>query len=193
MEPVTFKLTFKPNPGRLTAQRVIGLALAVGGGGLGCCFLLVGVLLLPVLLNAESTSGGSALWGLVFPVAGLLFLVFFVGMGAALALSHTGELVQLTAGSIVHAQGKSSTALPLTEITNLQVRYAPGYRTPGHWVLVISGQSGQLIELDIPQPGYLAAFDVLPILRELLPRLPCTVRIDPRVQGYAATGQMRFG
>jgi hypothetical protein len=98
--------------------------------------------------------------------------------------------VHLTSDSIIYAQGKISTTLPLPEIIRVQGKFIRNPHGAGHWALSISGRSGDSIELDIGQPGYLATFDVMPIAKELLPRLPAAAEIDPRIRGYAATGQM---
>lgn len=181
-------ITYKPNPGRLRGRRILGGVLAVGGGCLGCLLFLGGLLMLPLFL--ENAHRGARLWGFMFPLTGLAFLIVFVGAGVLVGFRHAGDRVHLTSDSIIYAQGKISTTLPLPEIIRLQAKFIRNPRGAGHWALSISGRSGDSIELDIGQPGYLATFDVMPIAQELLPRLPAAAEIDPRIRGYAATGQM---
>lgn len=183
-------ITYKPNSGRLLGRRILGGVLAVGGGGLGLLIFLAGLLAIPLFLEAANSQKGSRLWGLMLPLTGLVFVIVFVGAGALLAFSHTGDRVQLTSDSLIYAQRKISTTLPLPEIIRVQSKFIRNPRGAGHWALSISGRSGDSIELDIAQPGYLATFDVMPIAKELLPRLPAAAEIDPRVRGYAATGQI---
>jgi hypothetical protein len=182
-------ITYKPNPGRLLGRRILGGFLAVGGGCLGFVVLLAGVLTLPLFLQADNAHIGARLLGFMLPLTGLAFIIAFVGAGALLAFSHTGDRVHLTSDSIIYAQRKISTTLPLHEIIRVQGKFIHNPRGAGHWVLSISGRSGDSIELDIGRPGYLATFDVMPIAKELLPRLPAAAEIDPRIRGYAASGQ----
>ncbi len=183
-------VTYKPNPGRLLGRRIFGAVLALGGGGLGLVILLGGILTLPLFLEADKAHPGARLWGFLFPLVGLVFLMGFVGAGVMVAFRHARDRVHLTSDSIVYARSKTRTTLPLPEISRVQGKFVRNPRVPGHWVLSISGRSGDSIELDIGQQGYLAMFDVMPIAKELLPRLPASAEIDPRIRDYAATGQV---
>lgn len=183
-------ITYRPNLERLRGRRILGGVLAVGGGCLGSLLFLGGVLILPLFLEAENAHKGARLWGLMFPLTGLAFFIVFVGVGAMVGFRHGGDRVYLTSDSLIYAQGKISTALPLPEIIRVQGKFMRNPRGAGHWALSISGRSGDSIELDIGQPGYLATFDVMPIAKELLPRLPAAAEIDPHIRRYAATGQM---
>jgi hypothetical protein len=180
---------FKPNPARFTARRIFGGVLAVGGGGLGCLLLLIGLFLLPALLRAAKSNPG-ALWGLMVPISGLLFLVVFVGFGAVLAFKGSGDCVRLGPEAIAVTNGKVTTTLSLADINSLGSMFVRDSPRAGHWALVIAAGSGATIELGIAQCGYLAIFDVRPILAQLIPRLAATVRIDPVIRGYATSGTM---
>lgn len=183
-------LIFKPDRSRNTARRVFGTTLALGGGGLGCAFLLIGLLLIPVALEGAKTNKG-ALWLFMVPAAGLLFILVFGGFGVVLWRTGASESVVLSAEAIVLDTGKAATTLYLHEIASLDATWVWDSPRAGHWALVISAQSGGRIELGIAQGAYLAIFDVRPILRALLPLLSPTVQIDPRIQAYATTGSMQ--
>lgn len=185
MEP----LVFKPDRSRNAARRIFGGVLAIGGGGLGCLFLLVGLFLSLVFLGAAKSNRG-ALWGLMVPAAGLLFLIVFVAFGAVLAFTGAGDSVRLSAESIAVASGKVTTTLSLRDIASLGSKFVWDSPRMGHWALIISAYSGGTIELGIAQGAYLAIFDVRPILGRLVPRLAATVQIDPRIREYAATGRI---
>lgn len=185
MEP----LIFKPDRSRNTARRVFGTAIGLGGGGLGCAFLLIGLLLIPVALEGAKTNKG-ALWLFMVPAAGLLFILVFGGFAIVLWRTGASECVVLSAEAIALDSGKAATTLYLHEIASLSVTWVWDSPRVAHRALVITAQSGGRIELGIAQGAYLAIFDVRPILKALLPLLPVTVQIDPRIQTYAATGRM---
>ena len=170
-------------------RRSVGGVLAIGGGGLGCLLLLIGLFLLPAFLRAAKSNPG-ALWGLMVPISGLLFLVVFVGFGAVLAFKGSGDCVRIGAGAIAVTSGKITTTLSLADIASLGSTLVRDSPRTGHWALIISAHSGATIELGIAQCGYLAIFDVQPILAQLISRLAATVRIDPVIRGYATSGTM---
>jgi hypothetical protein len=188
MEP----LIFKPDRSRFAARRIFGAVLAIGGGGLGCLFLLLGLFLSPVILGAAKSNNG-ALWGLMLPASGLLFTIVFIAFGAIFVFTGAGDSVRLNAGSIAVTSGKVTTTLSLADIASLGSTFVWDSPRAGHWSLIISSHSGSTIELGIAQGAYLAIFDVRPILTQLLPRLSATVQIDPRIRGYAATGIVSAG
>ena len=188
MEP----LVFKPDRSRSAARRIFGGVLAIGGGGLGCLLLLLGLFLSPVFLGAAKSNHG-ALWGLMLPAAGLLFLIVFVTFGAVLAFTGAQDCVRLNAESIALTSGKVTTTLSFPDIASLGSTFVWDSPRAGHWALIISAHSGRVIELGIAQGAYLAIFDVKPILTQLLPRLAATVPIDPLIRGYAATGRISTG
>jgi hypothetical protein len=179
---------FKPAASRLAARRIFGAVLAVAGLVLGGLLLAVGLLLTPVFLEAAKTNHG-ALWGLMVPGAGRLLLVGLGGGGALLALIGTGDRVRLNAESIAVTRRGVTTTLALRDITAVGASFVRDTPRVGHWELVITADSGGRIDLGIAHAGYLAIFDVQPILNALLSRLPAGVQVDERVRQYAATGQ----
>jgi hypothetical protein len=184
--------TYKPHSGRLGMRRIIGGAFALFGGGMGCLFFLGGILILLLMLGSETAPQEALPVTLLFACGGPGLGVVFAVIGAIVGFSGGNEQVQLTAEALAYTQGKTTTTLYLSEIAHLEGKWRPGTRAgTGHWALVITDQYGDAIELDIPQGAYLATFDVAPILRDLLSRLPATAQIEPRVQNYVTTGRMR--
>jgi hypothetical protein len=182
-------LVFKPDRSRFAARRIFGGVLAVGGGGFGCVLLVIGVVLTPVFLGAAKSNHG-ALWGLMLPFSGLLFVIVFCAFGAVLAFQGAGDRVRLDDRSIAVTSGKRTTAISLSDIAGLGSRFICESPRTGHWALIITGSSGATIELSIGREGYLALFDVQAILTQLFPLLPATVQIDPVIRAYAATGRI---
>ena len=101
MEP----LIFKPDRSRSAARRIFGAVLAIGGGGLGCLLLVLGIFLSGAFLEAAKSNRG-ALWGLMLPASGLLFLIVFVTFGAVLVFTGARDSVRLSAESIALTSGK---------------------------------------------------------------------------------------
>jgi hypothetical protein len=186
MEP----LVFEPDRSRTAARRVFGSVIGIGGGGMGCLLLLAGLFMIPVALEGAKTNTG-ALWLLMFPVAGLLFLVVGSLFGGMLWSTGAGERIVVDAEAITRRSGKATTRLPFREIASLNAIWVRDSPRAGHWVLVISTRSGDRIDLGLAQDGYLAVFDVQAILAALLPRLSATAQIDPRIRAYASTGTMQ--
>ena len=185
MEPVVFK----PDRSRNAARRIFGGVLGIGGGGLGCLFFLAGLFMIPVALDGAKTNKG-ALWLLMIPIAGLLFMLVFAGFGAVLVFTGASDRIVVSAEAITHKSGKATMTLSFQEIASLDTTWVWDSPKAGHWALVISAHSGGRIELGIAQGAYLAFFDVQAILKALLPLLPATVQIAPRIQAYASTGSM---
>ncbi len=186
MEP----LVFEPDRSRTAARRVFGSVIGIGGGGLGCLLLLAGVFMVPVALEGAKTNTG-ALWLLVFPVAGLLFLAVSSLFGARLWSTGAGDRVVVDAQAITRRSGTATTRLALREVASLSAIWVRDSPRAGHWALVISSGSGDRIDLGLAQVGYLAIFDVQAILAALLPRLGATAQVDPRIRAYASTGTMQ--
>jgi hypothetical protein len=185
MEP----LVFKPDRSRNSARRIFGGVIDVSGGGLGCLVFLAGLFMIPVAVEGAKANRG-ALWLLMLPAAGLLLLLVFSAFGAVLAFTGAADRIVLSAEAITHQSGKATTRLSLHEITKLGATWVRDAPRVGHWELVISANSGGRIALGIAQGAYLAIFDVQAILKALLPLLPGTVEINPRIQAYASTGRV---
>ncbi len=178
------RITFTPNQSRASGRKVIAVLFAAFGGGLGALFFCAGLTTLALI--------GSEAWlmGLAFAGGGLFFGAVFLLFGFIFYRgSKRPELIQLDDMALVYTYGETKTVLRLAEITHLQGQWRPSQRH-GHWAIVIRDRREQEIELDVPQGFYLATFDVLPILQALMPRLPSTVEVDQRVQGYLASGKM---
>jgi hypothetical protein len=186
MEP----LVFKPDRSRTAARRVFGTVIGIGGGGLGCLLLLAGLFMIPVALEGAKTNKG-ALWLLMFPVAGLLFLVVSSLFGAMLWSTGARDRIVVDADAITSRSGKATTRLPLNEVASLSAAWVRDSPRAGHWALVMSTHAGNRIDLGLAQAGYLAIFDAQAILTALLPRLDAAVQIDPRIRAYASTGTMQ--
>ncbi len=185
----TTTLVFKPAASTTAARRIFGGIMAVGGLLLGGIFLLVGLLLLPAIFEGAK-SNPAALWGLMFPGAGLLFMVVFAGIGGLLVFAGTGQEVRLTPATISLKKRRRTTTLQLAEIVGIGVSFVRDSPRAGHWAAVIRVASGATIEVGIPQGAYLAMFDARPILLALLPRLPASADVDTRLRQYVATGQV---
>ncbi len=180
-------MVFKPSASRTGARRIFGVIIAGGGLLLGGAVLLVGLLLLPAIFEGAKTNP-AALWGLMLPVGGLLFVIVFGGVGAVLFFAGVGQEVRLTGESIALVSRTGTTTLQFAQITSVGARFVRDSPTAGHWAMVVDASSGRRIELGLAQGAYLAMFDVQPIVNALLPRLPAGVLVDERVRKYAATG-----
>jgi hypothetical protein len=186
----TTVLVFKPAAPQAAARRIFGAVMAGGGLLLGGILLLAGVLFLPAILEGAKTNP-AALWGLVVPGAGLLFVIVFAGVGGLLIFAGAGREVRLTAGAMTLKRRRATTTLALADIASIGAVFVRDSPRVGHWAAVIRAVSGGTIELGIPQGAYLAMFDARPILVALLPRLPAAADVDARIRHYAATGQAR--
>jgi hypothetical protein len=168
---------------------VFGGVIGIGGGCLGCLLLLAGLFMIPVALEGARTNKG-ALWLLVFPVAGLLFLVVTSLFGAKLWSAGASDRVVVDAEAITCQCGKTTTRLLLTEVATVSAAWVRDSPRAGHWTLAMATHAGDRIDLGLAQAGYLAIFDTQAILAALLPRLDANVQIDPRIRAYASTGTM---
>ena len=185
---------YKPNPAGLMFRRVFGIIFTVMGAGVGCPMVMFGLLFLPSLFRPEEASLKSWSLALIFPGFGLLMGGLFAVVGLLVALSGRKDQVVLTSGALNLTNGLTKRNLRLSEITALTGQWRVRrrrHRTWGYWVLLITDRLGQTIALDISQGGHLAAFDTRSILQDLKPRLPASVTIDPQVETYLATGEMK--
>jgi len=193
-------ITYQPNPEWLKAAREVGSTFALGGGGTGCAVLLLGALLIGASLFLE-ISPGVQLFGLVILIVGMFVILGAITMWVLLLRSagNENQEIQLTPESIVHKDGLETTRLNLVEIRTLKYTYEPGHWRgkalqrrwrPDRFAFTIVDRAGKRIALDIAYEEYLAPFEVRAIMRELLPRLPSTTRIDAHIRHYVETGEL---
>jgi hypothetical protein len=172
-------------------QHLGGFFAMIGGATL-LLFLLAGLLLLPFVVGSKMMTSTGWFLGLIFLGGTLLIGLGFIGLGIRLIRSSRNDQIQITPDSFTYAHGQTAITLALSEITRLESRWRQGRRGRIYWALVIMGQFDKAIELEIPEGVYLTTFEVRPILRDLLSRLPAPVEVDLRLQNYVATGQMKW-
>lgn len=193
-------IVYRPDPGRRTGKQVMGIAFIVLGAVLGLLLFCGGGAALVLLL----AIGLVPALPVVIPVMLLGALVgpIFVGLGLLFRRQAGDEArIELTSDRFVYVEGEEMTTLALEEIRAVEGIWNPGrwsthwqttdnaYHYPGYWTVLIRDEGGQEVRLDVPVPGLLVPFDVLPILRDLLPRLPATAYVDPYVADLVATGE----
>jgi hypothetical protein len=134
---------------------------------------------MPLLACGFVAAGGLS-------VAGGVWTAIFAARGIQL---------QLTRDALIEKDGRRATTLRLADITRLSVdqgRRSTRSSTPGvrYWYVLVETASGEQIKLEITQDNYFGAFDAQKVMRDLLPRLPATTAVDPRIRDYITTGRM---
>jgi hypothetical protein len=162
--------------------------------GIGALFIGVGLLFTIVFL-------------FVFPPIALVFLLFslfgvvFVALGGWRWYSNRQQRLQLTPQALVSFSRGKRFQLPLAEISGISAREGVYWAKDPlsqvdiqtqhrYWIARIETRAGNYLDLDVTQGGYIGLFDVPRVLRDLLPRLPTSVQVDPRIQSYLATGRI---
>lgn len=184
-------LVFKPRPDAIRFQRLFGGFFVVIGAIVGLAFVVFGTLFVLLFGAAGQTPLPSLLLMSLLPVCGGGMGVVFVAVGLLIALSGTNQEVQITLDALLHRRGKKIVAMPYEAVARVYAQWRSGQKS-GHWAMIVEDAAGVQIELGIGRRGYLALFDVLPVVRELLPRLSSRTEIDPRIREYADTGQMHY-
>lgn len=141
----------------------------------------------------------------IFPPAILVTCgLAVIGLGLAGFIAwrwyNTGKQeLQLSSQTLRRLMGKETFVVTLAQVTRLQVLQGSNWYTDPstnmrrqvyYWYIRIEDEGGHYIDLDITQGGHIGMYDVPRILRDLLPRLPASAQIDPRIQAYLSTGQM---
>jgi hypothetical protein len=190
-------ITYIPTQRAKIFNAIFGGFFAVGGSVFFCCGLGVGVLSLASFSNtaqgqSAESFGVMPLLACGFVAMGSLFVA--VGVWTAIFASR-GNQLQLTPDGLIEKDGKRSTTLRLADIIRLSVDQ--GWQrtrssTPGvrYWYVLVETTSGERIQLEITQDNYFGTFDVQKVMRDLLPRLPATTEVDPRIRDYITTGRM---
>jgi hypothetical protein len=182
---------YKPSASNLLIRGFVGMLFAFTGGTLGCMSLLVGSLVVLFLLAiSEGIPPQAWVFAAAIPVGGLIFGTLSMVVGLLTAFSGRNDQIELTAEALHYTLGNATTTMYLSDITGLTSQWCKRPQQRGHWVLQIKDKVGHSVELAISQGGYFGAFEVLPILQDLMPRLPAAVEIDPRIQAYLAMGKM---
>ena len=191
---------YHPDRGRRTGKQIMGIAFIVLGAVLGLLLFCGGGAALVLVL----ASGLLPALPVVIPVmlVGALVGPLFVGLGLFFRRKAEEETrIEMTPDRFVYVEGEERTVLRLEEIRAVEGIWNPGrwsthwqttdtaYHYPGYWTVVIRDDAGQEVRLDVPVPGLMVPFDVIPILRDLLPRLPATAYVDPYVADLVATGE----
>ncbi len=192
METITYTATQSAK----TFNALFGGFFAVIGSLFLCCGLGVGLLALASFSN--TAQGQSAENFAVMPLLACGFvalggLLVAVGIWAAIFAAR-GKLLRLTPDALIEKDDGRSTTLRLADIIRLSVdqgrqatRSTPGVR---YWYVLIETAGGEQIKLEITQDNYFGTFDVQKVMRDLLPRLPATTAVDPRIPNYIAAGRM---
>jgi len=193
METITYTATQSAK----TFNTLIGGFFAVGGSLFLCCGLGVGLLALASFSN--TAQGQSAESFAVMPLLACGFvalggLLVAVGIWAGVFAAR-GQQLQLTHDALIEKDDRRLTTLRLADIIRLSVDQgrqvtrsgAPGVR---YWYVLVETASGEQIKLEITQDNYFGAFDMQKVMRDLLPRLPATTAVDPRIRDYITTGRM---
>lgn len=185
-----------PDPRREHARRTMGGFLIIAGGGLGCLFLVIGLLVGPLYsANVAQDPLAEVIPGYLFPCLALVFGLGSAGLGVWLIRRPHRGWLELTEDELVLISGRQSTALRLVDIERLSIvpKDSQTGRVPsglGSWLVHIEDRADQAINLAIGEPGHLATYDVVPILRDLLPRLPATTVVDDQVFHFLETGRV---
>ena len=184
-------LVFKPNPRHTALWQIGGLLFAGAGCTFMCLFGLMTAFMLTIGAEKAATADSNPSSTALMFSAGICLGVVFVVAGLFLTFRPRKERLTLTPEALVIFNGKTETRLPLVEITSLQaVRRVDSPGSPAHWGVRIESRFERPVELDISSRGFLAQFDMQPVLQNLLPRLPDEVQVDPRLKTYAETGKI---
>ncbi len=190
-------ITYTPTQSAKTFNALFGGFFAVIGTLFLCCGLGVGILALASFSNI--TQGQTAESFAVMPLLACGFVALgglFVIVGVWTAIfAARGKQLRLTPDALIEKDGGRSTTLRLAGIIRLNVDQgwqttrsgAPGTR---YWYVRVETAGGERIQLEITQGNYIGTFDVQKVMRDLLPRLPATTEVDPRIHNYLATGRM---
>ncbi len=195
-------LTYTPDPKLIQGKRTLGAVLTALGAGVAAISLCGGSVGL-ILVLAVGLIPGLPLIAVV-SVGGLLVGLTFVAIGMVVRkkMASGAERIRITAAEFVYATPAGVTTMPLAEIAEIEGVWNKGewspnrmgsevsrHYMPGHWTIVIRDRQGQEVSLDVSNAGLLTTFDVVPILRGLLPRLPASTVVDPYVRDLAETGE----
>ncbi len=189
-------ITYTPTQSAKTFNALFGGFFAVMGSVFVCGGLGVGALM---LLFSSATQEPSAQNFAVMPLLACGFIAMgglFVTVGVWIAIfAARGKQLRLTPDALIEKDGGRSTTLRLAGIIRLSGDQ--GWQTtrsgaPGvpYWYVRVETASGERIQLEITQGNYTGTFDVQKVMRDLLPRLPATTEVDPRIHNYLATGRM---
>ncbi|MEK9165054.1 MAG: hypothetical protein AAB342_06805 [Chloroflexota bacterium] len=193
METITYTAIQKAK----TFNALIGGFFAIIGSLFLCCGLGVGVLALASFSN--TAQGQSAESFAVMPLLACGFVALgglFVAVGIWAAIfAARGQQLQLTPDALIEKDDRRSTTLRLADIIRLSVdqgRQATRSGAPGvlYWYVLVETAGGEQIKLEITQDNYFGTFDAQKVMRDLLPRLPATTTVDPRIRNYIAVGRM---
>jgi hypothetical protein len=200
MEVTMETIVYRPDSGRRTGKQIMGIAFIVIGVVVGLLLFCGGGAALILLL----TIGLVQALPVVIPVMllGALVCPVFVGLGLLFRRKAGEEArIELTPDRLIYVEGEETTSMNLEEIRAVEGIWNPGrwsthwqtidnaHHYPGYWTVVIRDEREQEIRLDMPVPGLMVPFDVVPTLRDLLPRLPDSAYVDPYVVDLAATGE----
>lgn len=131
----------------------------------------------------------------------VLFGVGFAAFGGWRWYSNKQQRLELNSQALLSFSKNGRFQLPLAEISFISIREG-FYRaqdplssidlaTQHRYLMVrIESNSGAYLDLDVSQGGYVGLYDVARVLRDLIPRLPATVQIDPRVHEYVTAGRI---
>lgn len=193
METITYTATQNAK----TFNALFGGFFAVIGSLFLCCGLGVGILAVASLSN--TAQGQSAENFAVMPLLACGFVVLggllvAVGIWAGVFAAR-GKQLQLTPDALIEKDDGRSTTVRLADIIRLSVdqgRQATRSGAPGvrYWYVLVETAGGELIKLEITQDNYFGTFDAQKVMRDLLPRLPATTAVDPRIPNYIAAGRM---
>ena len=193
METITYTATQSAK----TFNALIGGFFAVIGSLFLCCGLGVGLLALASFSN--TTPGQSAENFAVMPLLACGFVaaggLSVVGGVWTAIFAARGIQLQLTHDALIEKDGRRATTLRLADITRLSVDQ--GWQrtrssTPGvrYWYVLVETARGGRVQLEITQDNYFGAFDAQKVMRDLLPRLPATTAVDPRIRDYITIGRI---
>ncbi len=168
-------IVYRPTWGSRVLARICGAIAVLLGFMLLICPGLFILLLLTTGEIAPESRGDT--------IRTLLILALAAGaltIGVLLSVSANWGRVELSPATIREVAGgpsRRSTIVPLMEKV---------------WVVRIETAAGASLDLDLGGRGYAPRYDLHPILRDLLPRLPAAAQVDPRLRQFAATGQLRW-
>lgn len=167
------------------------LALAVGVfllflfGSVPCGVL---ALLLSFLLNpseAYAQLRSTPVWTLI-GICGLSFLALLIPIWIIYASQVPREAI-LTPETFSYGRRGRLTTIRLAEIARITAR-RDWWDETLDWVITIETVRQQKLSLR-QTLRYLGGFDYRAILRDLLPRLPATAQVDPKVYHFVETGR----
>jgi hypothetical protein len=190
-------ITYRPSRsrGRLLGCLVVG-AVVIGAVGVAMS-LGMGWLALAVIPAGTAPELRLAAYGA--PGLFLAVTAALIGVAATLARSARDQRVELTPDQLVVVAGRrpdQRASVRLADVVRATMQYTPDHRPwseidTGHFVLRVEDSAGGRVDLDMSYgSSYLAVFDVRPILRDLLPRLPPDAEIDPRLRAIVEDGSL---